>query len=65
MNIDAMPLLDGMRIRGCLFALAAEEFTADEAPVNVWGGFECDGARGFKVKVEEGAVDGVEVRAGG
>ena len=65
MNIHAMPLLDGMRVSGCLFALAAEEFTADEAPVNVWGRFECDGARGFKVKVEEGAVDGVEVWTGG
>lgn len=28
------------------------------------GGFECDGTGGFKVKVEEGSIDGVEVWTG-
>eukprot|EP00956_Cyclotella_meneghiniana_P033283 scaffold94905_cov36-Cyclotella_meneghiniana.AAC.8 len=42
---------------------APEEFAADEAAVNVRGGFEGDAAVGGEVKVECGAVDAVEVRA--
>ena len=64
MNVDTVPLCDGMCVGWCLPAFAAEEFPADEAAVDVWGGFECYGAGGLKVEVEEGAVDGVEVWAG-
>ena len=64
MNIDTMPFGDGMSIGGCLGTTTTEEFAAGEAAVDVWGGFECYGAGGFEVEVEEGAVDGVEVGTG-
>ena len=63
MKIDTVPLFYGMSVGGCLFALPAEEFPTDEADVDMWRGFECDGAGGLEVEVEEGSVDGVEVRA--
>ncbi len=59
-----MPLSDGMGISGCLGPTTTKELTAGEAAVDVWGGFECYGAGGFEVEVEEGAVDGVEVGTG-
>ena len=53
-----MTLLDGVSVGGCLFALAAVEFTADEAGVNVWGGFEGYGTGVIgEVEIEDGAVD--------
>jgi hypothetical protein len=64
MNVDAMSFVDGMSVGGRLFALSAEEFTTNEASVDVWRGFQGDGTGGFEVKVEEGSVDGVEVGAG-
>lgn len=60
-----MPLFDGVGVRGSLAPLAAKEFAADETGVDVGGRLERAGAVGGEVKVEMGAVDGVEVRAGG
>jgi len=64
MNIDTVSLVNRVGVGGGLFAFAAEEFATNEASVDVWRGFQCNGTGGFEVKVEQGSVDGVEVRAG-
>jgi len=64
MHEHKVPLLDAVRVRGCVFALAAVEFAADEARVNVGGGFEGYGTGVVGgVEVEDGAVDCVEIGA--
>jgi len=55
-----------MRIGGSTLTPSTEEFATNQTGVNVCGGFEGDGASVVGgVEVQEGAVDGVEIGAGG
>ena len=66
MHIHKVPFVDGMCVGRSTLASSTEEFATYQTGVNVCGGFEGDGARVVGgVKVQEGAVDGVEIGAGG
>jgi len=63
MYVDGVSAFDRMGMGGCRSTAAAEEFSAHEASVDVRSSGEGDGAGGFKVEIEEGAIYRVEVRA--
>ena len=58
-EVDEVSGVDAVSVGRGVLGSAAEEFAADEAGVDVRGGFEGDAAVGGEVEVERGAVDAV------
>ena len=61
---DKVAVLDAVRVRGRLRSATPKELATHETAVNVRTRLEGDAAGWFKVKVEHGSLDGVQVGTG-
>ena len=61
-DVDKMAFIDRVRIGRGLTPSPSEELPADQASIDVGTSLERNGTRRLKVEVQEGSLNGVEIR---